>query len=138
MNQNKTRLLSVLCILLAGLSALGQSGGPVQPGLDKRVEEILGRMSLEEKIDYIGGYNEFYIRAIPRFGVPELKMADGPMGVRNYGPSTAYPAGIALAASWDTGLVNRVGVMMGKDARARGVHIILGCLSPKLGPIPGQ
>ncbi len=83
-------------------------------------------MTLEEKIDYIGGLNQFYIRAIPRLGVPELKMADGPMGVRNYGPSTAYAAGINLAASWDTDLANRVGVMMGRDARARGVHFLLG------------
>jgi beta-glucosidase len=83
-------------------------------------------MTLEEKIDYIGGDRRFYIRAIPQLQVPELKMADGPLGVRNYGPSTAYPAGIALAASWDTDLVRRVGVMMGKDSRARGVHFLLG------------
>ena len=94
--------------------------------IGKRVEAILGKMTLEEKIDYIGGYHAFYVRAIPRLGIPELKMADGPMGVRNYGPSTAFPAGIALAASWDTDLVNRVGAMMGKDARARGVHFLLG------------
>src|SRR5207245_4471358 len=48
-----------------------------------------------------------------------------PMGVHDYGPTTAYPAGIALAASWDLDLAKRVGVSMGKDARARGVHIIL-------------
>jgi beta-glucosidase len=83
-------------------------------------------MTLEEKIDYIGGLNQFYIRAIPRLGVPELKMADGPLGVRNYGPSTAYPAGINTAASWDTDLANRIGGTMGKDARARGVHFLLG------------
>src|SRR5438874_11886253 len=53
-------------------------------------------------------------------------MADGPVGVRNYGPSTAYPVGIALAASWNPELVNRVGTMIGKEARARGVHFMLG------------
>jgi beta-glucosidase len=53
-------------------------------------------------------------------------MSDGPVGVHDYGPTTAYPAGIALAASWDTDLARRVGESMGDDARARGVHFILG------------
>jgi beta-glucosidase len=52
-------------------------------------------------------------------------MSDGPLGVHDYGPTTAYPAGIALAASWDVDLARRVGEMMGKDARARGVNFIL-------------
>jgi beta-glucosidase len=93
--------------------------------IEQKVNQIVSQMTLEEKIDYIGGYNAFYVRAVPRLGVPELKMADGPAGVRNYGRSTAYPTGIALAASWDTALVQKVGEMMGKDARARGVHFLL-------------
>src|SRR3954469_14855293 len=84
--------------------------------MDKRVESILQRMTLEEKIDYIGGYNAFYVRAVKRLGLPALKMADGPIGVRNYGPSTAYAGGIALAASWDVDLAARVGAMIGRDA----------------------
>lgn len=94
--------------------------------VEQRVEGILRQMTLEEKIDMIGGYNEFYIRGYERLGVPQLKMADGPIGVRNYGPSTAYAGGIGLAASWDTQLANRVGAMIGKEARARGVHFMLG------------
>src|SRR3954471_15903772 len=94
--------------------------------MDKRVESILQRMTLEEKIDYIGGYNAFYVRAVKRLGLPAPKMADGPIGVRNYGPSTAYAGGIALAASWDVDLAARVGAMIGRDARARGVHFLLG------------
>lgn len=112
-------------ILILCLSAVAYSAAPSQGDIENRVEVILGKMTLEEKIDYIGGYNAFYIRAIPRLGVPELKMADGPMGVRNYGPSTAFPAGISMAASWNAQLVNRIGAMMGKDARARGVHFLL-------------
>src|ERR1700690_2883235 len=93
--------------------------------VDKRVEAILARMTLEEKIDTIGGVDSFYVRANKRLGLPALRMADGPFGVRNVGPSTAYAAGIALAASWDRDLANRVGAMIGRDARARGVHIML-------------
>ncbi len=93
--------------------------------LSDRVEKILAAMTLDEKIDYIGGYNSFYIRPIERLGLPEIKMSDGPVGVRNYGPAAAFPAGIAMAASWDTNLVNKIGQALGKEARARGVHILL-------------
>ena len=82
-------------------------------------------MTLDEKITLIGGINDFYTQAIPRLGIPALRMSDGPLGVHDYGPTTAYPAGIALAASWDTDLAKRVGEAMGQDARARGVNFIL-------------
>ncbi|MBN2576584.1 MAG: glycoside hydrolase family 3 C-terminal domain-containing protein [Deltaproteobacteria bacterium] len=94
--------------------------------VDKRALAILKKMTLDEKLDYIGGINGFYIRGSKRLGLPEFRMADGPIGVRNFGPSTAYAAGIALAASWDEDLAGRVGAMIGKDARARGVHFLLG------------
>jgi beta-glucosidase len=111
-------------IILAICSALFAQSTP--PDIDKRVESLLHQMTLEEKIDYVGGVNDFYIRAIPRLGIPVLRMSDGPLGVHDYGLTTAYPAGIALAASWDTDLADRFGISMGKDARARGVNFILG------------
>ena len=52
--------------------------------------------------------------------------ADGPGGVRNFGPATAMPSGIALAATWNTALAERVGTEIGRDARAKGVHFLLG------------
>jgi beta-glucosidase len=113
-------------ILLAGLVRISAAQAAGVPGdIEKRVDSIVRQMTLEEKITYIGGINNFFIRAIPRVGIPELKMSDGPMGVHDYGPATAYPAGIALAASWDVDLARRAGAMMGDDARARGVHFIL-------------
>lgn len=53
-------------------------------------------------------------------------MADGPVGIRNYGASTALAGGIALAATWDIDLINRAGTVLGDDARVRGVHFLLG------------
>ena len=94
--------------------------------VEARVEELLQKMTLEEKIDLLGGRREFYTLAIDRLGIPALKMSDGPMGVRNFGPSTAFPAGIGLAATWDTAMAHRIGAAMGQDARARGVNILLG------------
>lgn len=92
---------------------------------DRRAEDLVTRMTLEEKLAYIGGDRDFYVRAVPRLGIPEIKMSDGPSGCRNWGPSTAYPAAIALAASFDDGLAERLGRAIGRDCRARGVHILL-------------
>jgi beta-glucosidase len=92
---------------------------------ERRVEKILGQMTLEEKLEYIGGVNAMSIRSIPRLGVPEIRMSDGPLGVRRDTPSTRYPGGIALAASWNRVLATREGESMGRDCRARGVHVLL-------------
>ncbi len=67
-----------------------------------------------------------FLRALPRLGLPRLKMADGPLGVRNYGPATTMAAGIALTATWDPALAEQVGKGIGRDARAKGVHFLLG------------
>jgi beta-glucosidase len=64
--------------------------------------------------------------AEPSIGLPQLKMSDGPLGVRTWGPSIAYPAGVALAATWDPALAQHEGVALGQDARARGVNFLLG------------
>lgn len=98
----------------------------ISPEAAARAAALVRQMTLEEKIDYIGGYNHFYIRGIPRLGVPEIRMADGPQGVRNKTRSTMYPCGIAAAASWSREAVYEMGVGLGRDARARGVHILLG------------
>jgi len=94
--------------------------------VERRVNAILSQMTLDEKIDMLGGINEMYIRPFPRLGLPSFKMADGPLGVRNYGPATAMVGGISLAASWDPALASRVGREIGRDARAKGVHFMLG------------
>ena len=93
---------------------------------DARAEKILSQMTLDEKIDYLGGVNNMYVRAIPRLGLPEFKMSDGPLGVRGTGESTAYPAGIMEAANWNPELEYEVGVSVGRDAKARGVTTMLG------------
>ncbi len=93
---------------------------------DKKIEDIIHKMTIAEKIDFIGGYMDFYIRAYPQYGIPQIKMSDGPVGVRNYGPATSFPASICLTASWDTSLASDVGRAIGQEARAKGVNIMLG------------
>jgi beta-glucosidase len=124
-----SRILSVLVVSL--LFALfvpfstGQTKRLTSAAVEKRVDDLLSKMTLEQKIKLIGGTHTFYTQAIPRVGIPALRMSDGPLGVHDYGPTTAYAAPIALAASWDTELAKRVGISMGSDARARGVNFIL-------------
>jgi beta-glucosidase len=116
--------LIALVLLWLVQCCLAQSA-PQKSDVESHVNSILEKMTVEEKIEMLGGVNDFYTRPIPRLGVPALKMSDGPMGVHDYGLTTAYPAGIALAASWDVDLAHRFGAAMGEDARARGVHFIL-------------
>lgn len=118
----KKTLVAVLAFAFVS-SAAAQ---PIPPQAKERAAELVGQMTLDEKIDYIGGYNEFYIRAVPRLGIPEIRMADGPQGVRNNTRSTMFPCGVAAAATWDRALVRDMGRGLGQDARARGVHIMLG------------
>jgi beta-glucosidase len=115
-----------MCFLILSPLVVGQAPLPDSPEIEKRVDSILQKMTLQEKIDYIGGYQEFYVRSIPRLGLPAIKMSDGPIGLRNDGPATTLAGGIALAATWDPELVERAGTVLGDDARSRGVHILLG------------
>ena len=110
--------------LFAVVCALPLFGQPAVK--DTTIEKLVGKMTLEEKIDFIGGYQDFHIRAVPRLGIPQLNMADGPLGVRNYGRSTAYPAGINLAASWDKKIAYGVGKAIACEAHSKNAHIILG------------
>lgn len=122
----KTSLLSICLLLLAISCVLVLPASSAPDDVEQRVESILSKMTIEEKVGMIGGVDDFYIRAYPRLGVPRLKMADGPIGVRNGGPATAMAGGISLAASWDPALAERVGSEIGHDARAKGVHFMLG------------
>ena len=116
-----------LLSLLFNLAPVARAQTPApQQGVEQRVEAILKQMTLEEKIDLLGGVDDFFVRPVPRLNLPRLKMADGPLGVRNFGPATAMAAGVGLAATWNPALAERVGTEIGRDARATGVHFLLG------------
>jgi beta-glucosidase len=106
---------------------------PPSPEIEQRVQQLLEQLGPEEKILLLGGkpgqsgpQANSATFAIERIGLPELRMADGPMGVHWWcDASTAYPALIAAAASWDRELWYKLGTALGRDCRARGVHILL-------------
>jgi beta-glucosidase len=107
----KVSSIIVLSLLISNvIGVLGQSPATssVQNSaeVERRVESILSQMTLEEKIDLLGGVNDFFVRDVPRLKLPALKMADGPIGVRNFGPATAMAGGIGLAATWNLSRAN--------------------------------
>lgn len=100
---------------------------PVTQEHRDRAAELVSQMTLEEKCAYVGGSEDgFYIRPVERLGIPLIRMADGPQGVRNNTKSTLFACGVAAAASWNEDVTYEMGVALGYDSRARGVHILLG------------
>jgi beta-glucosidase len=113
-----------LAVFVLSLSTCAQT--PVHPDVERKVEAILSQLTSEEKIDLLGGMHFFDVGGVPRLGLPLLHTADGPFGVRNNGPATVMAGGIALAATWNPALAERMGTQLGRDARAKGKHFLLG------------
>jgi beta-glucosidase len=115
-----------LCVIGALLIVMTPPASAQSAGVEQRVESILRQMTAEEKIGLIGGAGGLFdIRGVPRLNVPSMTAADGPFGVRNFTRTNVYAGGIALAASWNIDLVQRIGTQLGRDARSRGVHFYL-------------
>ncbi len=105
--------------------------------IQDRVEDLLGKLTLQEKISLLGGTG-FGTKPIERLGIPPLKMSDGPLGVR-WDKSTAFPAATAMAASWDTSLMYNVGKSIGEELRGKGREVILGpCVNIARIPMGGR
>ena len=64
-----------LCMLAWSILTCAQT---ITPQAEQRAKDIVSKMTLQEKIEYISGYTSFSLRAIPRLGIPEIKLADGP------------------------------------------------------------
>ena len=97
------------------------------PASAARIEAILQKLSLEQMATLVAGHpKEGQTLDDIASGVPPFRMADGPVGVHWWcKQSTAYPALITLAGSWDIELARRMGEALGRDCRARGIHILL-------------
>jgi beta-glucosidase len=98
---------------------------------DDRIEPLLAKLDLDEKVSLLAGQDFWSLPAIPRIGLRSLVMSDGPIGVRGTGwapedPSIALPSPTALAAAWDPALAVRAGRLLGQEARRKGVHVVLG------------
>ena len=99
---------------------------PDSPAIEAQAHAMLAKLTLEQKIELIGGVDDMFTHAEPAINLPRLKMSDASVGVRTWGPTTAYAGGVALAATWDRDFARKLGESLGKDARARGVNFLLG------------
>jgi beta-glucosidase len=131
-NPSKSLARFLFAFALAALIALlplclsAQAPAPDSPDLSAKAQALLAKLTLDEKIKLLGGVDWMYTQAIPSIGLPRFKMSDASVGVRTWGPTTAYAGGVALAATWDKDFARALGESLGRDARARGVHFLLG------------
>ena len=126
------RVIVACCILLCTsvwkISAQDYPFRRADLPVEERVEDLVRRMTLEEKIDLLAGYQDFYLHPCERLGIPAFKLADGPLGLASwglFGKATAFPSALSLAASWNRDLAARVGDCYGQEWRARGIHFLL-------------
>jgi beta-glucosidase len=120
-------VMTLLALVLAtAVTANAQAPVPDSPAIDARAHALVAKLTLDQKIELLGGVDWMYTHAMPAIDLPRFKMSDGPLGVRTWGPSTSYPDGNALAAAWNPAQARSVGEALAKDARARSVHFLLG------------
>jgi len=149
MIRSRVFLLFALCfvVTLSGTPLRAQAPGDAAPPayrnpalpVEQRAEDLLGRMTAEEKARMLAGSSWMESYPNQRLGIPAIKMADGPMGVRNWAGSsaitnaaatasvnaTAFPASIGMASSWDVELVQAEGRIIAQQVKALGRDMIL-------------
>ncbi len=95
------------------------------------IEALLAKLSIEEMVQLLSGRDFWSTAAIPRLGIPSVKVTDGPNGARGGGAlvggvkAAAFPVGIALAASWNVDLVGEIGAALALEAKSKGARILL-------------
>ncbi len=136
----KNRLTTM--VIAGGILTAGASTpvylDPKAP-IEDRVEDALKRMTMEEKVAMCHAQSKFSSPGVPRLGIPEIWMSDGPHGVRaeiswnswayadwTNDSITAFPALTALAATWNPELAGVYGKAIGEEARYREKDVLLG------------
>lgn len=124
----KRILLGVFCTFMFSLYA---------QDMEKKIESLIGQMTLEEKASLCSGRDDWSTQPIERLDIPWIWVADGPHGLRRapktnvpgYGdqlPATCFPTASALAATWDLDLIYQVGQALGVECQANHVNVLLG------------
>ena len=135
---------TIVNLLTAVLLCAGcvRSGLPVyldpSAGIEERVEDALSRMTLEEKVSVLSAQSKFSSPGVPRLGIPDVWMSDGPFGVRaqtlwdewksagqTNDSCTAGPNLTCLAATWNRDRASEYGSFLGEEARYRGKTVLL-------------
>src|SRR5512140_1771043 len=95
-----------------------------------RIETLLSQMTLDEKISMLAGTELWFSTGVPRLGIPAFRMADGPNGARGIWSemsptSAATPVGIALGATWNPGLVEKIANVLADEVKDKSGHMLL-------------
>nr|MDQ2996332.1 glycoside hydrolase family 3 C-terminal domain-containing protein [Chloroflexota bacterium] len=99
---------------------------------EARIDALLGNLTIAEKVSLLAGASMWLSTPVERLQIPAIKVSDGPNGARGGGSfaggevtSACFPVGIALAASWNTALVEQIGQSLGQETKSKGAHLLL-------------
>jgi beta-glucosidase len=108
--------------------------------IDERIKDAVSQMTLDEKVNMLTrNSSSWAYSGCERLGIPEFTCHDGPHGVRDERPSTAYPTTVARGAAFDRDLSYRLGIAEGKEFRAQGWNMRLGnCVDVNRHPLYGR
>ena len=125
-----------MAALFPGVCLLRTSddGGPVErgesviliPAARNIIPQMIYFLASHDALITGDAFGHVGARPMPSIELPRFKMSDASLGVRTWGPTTAYAGGVALAATWDTDFARKLGESLGRDARARSVNFLLG------------
>ena len=117
----------------------------------QNTELLLKKLTLEEKCALLSGAETFKTRGMPKHGIPQIWLSDGPHGLRKQAgesdhlglnpsvPATCFPTASAVANSWDAALGEKIGAALGEEAAAQEVSVVLGPgLNMKRNPLCGR
>ena len=129
-------LVVILAVAMTAFATAANASAARGQVRQAQVRALIGQMTLDEKLSFVSptadpaGFGEAgYIPGVPRLGIPPLRLTDGPAGVRllsKPGSTTALPAPIELASSFDDQLARQYGQALGLDTRALGQDVVLG------------
>lgn len=99
---------------------------------NKTADVLIDLLTLEEQVSILAGADYWSTPAIDRLGIAKLRVTDGPNGARGSGSiiggvtAACFPVGIALGATWDVDLVQRIGAAIADEVKSKGAHMLLG------------
>lgn len=119
--------------------------------MELKINEILSKMTLEEKAGLCSGADFWHTKSVERLGLPRIMMSDGPHGLRKQAeeadhlglqksvPAVCFPSGATLASSFDREILNKVGAHLGEEAVSENLHTVLGpAVNIKRSPLCGR
>lgn len=117
-----------LMLVACGAASAAALAPDADAALEQRVDALFAKLSQRDRILLMSGGSSFGTAELPDAGIPALRFADGPNGVRSNSdePATVFPTGAAVAATWNAPLAREMGVAVGAEARALGVDVLLG------------